>query len=149
MKGSQIGRLVEKRAETEVIVLPTEAIDSKAIGIAYSMRGALDYVVSTPRDALNRRVLGLYYGTMALAQAEMLASPSGPTDLDEVEDMTRYGHGLYALPTPQGGFADLHVGVLASGFFPQWMKFLGHDTSGYPRRRPKLTASSQGNYLLC
>ena len=33
------------------------------------------YVVSTPRDALNRRVLGLYYGTMALAQAEMLTSP--------------------------------------------------------------------------
>ena len=133
-------RLVERRAETEAIALPTEAIDSKAIGIAYSMRGALDYVVSTPRDALNKRVLGLYYGTMALAQAEMLAAPSGPTDLDEVESMTRYGHGLYPFPMPQGGFADLHVGVLRSGFFPKWMKFLGHDTSGYPKRRPKSAA---------
>ena len=84
------------------------------------------YVVSTPRDALNRRVLGLYYGTMALTQAEMLASPSGPIDLDQVEGMTRHGHGLYALAMPQGGFADLRVGVLASGFFPQWMKFLFH-----------------------
>ena len=133
-------RLVEKRAETEATALPPEAIASKAIGIAYSMRGALDYVVSTPRDALNRRVLGLYYGTMALAQAEMLASPSGPIDLDAVEGMTRHGHGLYALPMPQGGFANLRVGVLASGFFPQWMEFLGHDTSGYPERRPQSAA---------
>ena len=130
-------RLVERRAETQAIPLQAEVIASKAIGIAYSMRGALDYVVSTPRDALNKRVLGLYYGTMALAQAEMLASPSGPNDLDQVEGMTRYGHGLYALPTPQGGFADLHVGVLARGFFPSWMRFLGHDTSGYPQQRPR------------
>ena len=74
---------------------------------------------------------------MALAQAEMLASPSGSTDLDQVEGMTRNGHGLYVLPTKQGGFADLHVGVLARGFFPEWVKFLGHDTSCYPKNRPK------------
>jgi len=83
----------------------------------------------------------LYYGTMALAQAEMLASPSGPTDLDEVEDMTKFGHGLYALPTPEGGFADLQVGVLARGFFPKWMESLEHDTSGYPQKRPRSAAA--------
>ena len=54
--------------------------------------------------------------------------------------MTQYGHGLYALPMPRGGFADLRVGVLASGFFSQWMKFIGHDTSTYPKRRPKSPA---------
>ena len=133
-------KLVQRRAETESVALTPDEIAAKAIGIAYSMRGALDYVVSTPRDPLNRRILGLYYGTMALAQAEMLASPSGPSDLDKVEAMTRYGHGLYTLAAPNGGFADLHVGVLARGFFPQWMKFLGHDTSGYPERRPKSPA---------
>ena len=130
-------KLVERRAETESRALTTEMIESKVIGVAYSIRGALDYVVSTPRDALNRRILGLYYGAMALAQAEMLASPSGPTDLQRVESMTRYGHGLYTSQVPQGGFADLRVGVLRSGFFPKWMRFLGHDTSGYPQRRPK------------
>ena len=132
-------KLVRRRAETESVALTPDEIAAKAIGIAYSMRGALDYIVSTPRDPLNRRILGLYYGTMALAQAEMLASPSGPSDLDKVEAMTRYGHGLYTL-APNGGFADLHVGVLARGFFPQWMEFLGHDTSGYPERRPKSPA---------
>ena len=100
-------KLVERRAEAENIALaPTEA-EAKATGVAYSMRSALDYIVSTPRDPLNRKVLGLYYGTMALAQSEMLASPSGPIDLDKVEAMTRDGHGLYTLAASHGGFADL------------------------------------------
>ena len=133
-------KLVERRAEAENIALaPTEA-EAKATGVAYSMRSALDYIVSTPRDPLNRKVLGLYYGTMALAQSEMLASPSGPIDLDKVEAMTRDGHGLYTLAASHGGFADLHVGVLARGFFPQWMKSLRQDTSGYPKKRPRSLA---------
>ena len=130
-------KLVERRAEAESQRLPEETICSKAIGIAYSMRGALDYIVPTPRDALNRRVLGLYYGAMALAQAEMLASPSGSDDLEQVEGMTGKGHGLYVLPTQQGGFADLYVGVRNRGFFQEWMKFLGLDTSCYPKQWPK------------
>lgn len=130
-------KLVERRAEAEAQCLSPETISSKAIGIAYSMRGALDYIVPTPRDALNRRVLGLYYGAMALAQAEMLASPSGPTDLEHVERMTRNGHGLNALPTQQGGFADLHIVVRTGGFFPEWMKFLGLDISDYREKKPK------------
>ena len=134
-------KLVERRAETENIPLAPMAVETKATGVAYSMRSALDYIVSTPRDPLNGRVLGLYYGTMALAQAEMLASPSGPTDLDKVEAMTLYGHGLYTLAVSKGGFADLHVGVLANGFFPRWMEFLGHDISRYRDKRPKSAAA--------
>ena len=130
-------RLVDRRAESESIDLSRETVAAKSIGIAYSMRSALDYLVSTPREVLNRRVLGLYYGTIALAQAEMLASPSGPTDLDKVEAMTRNGHGLYTVPAPGGGFADLRVGVAKSGFFTQWMKFLGHDTTRYPDKKPR------------
>ena len=130
-------RLVERRAAAQQIALPNETIEAKATGVAYSMRSALDYLISTPREALSKRVLALYYGTMALAQAEMLASPAGSIDLDQVEGMTRRGHGLYALAGTHGGFADLRVGVLASGFLPQWMNFLGHDTSRYPRTRPR------------
>ncbi len=133
-------KLVERRAAAEGIRMLDETTRSKAIGIAYSMRSALDYLVSTSSDKLNRRVLSLYYGTMSLAQAEMLASPSGPVDLDEVEGMTKQGHGLYALPVLNEGFAELRVGVLAAGFFPQWMTFLRHDTSCYPKRRPRSSA---------
>ena len=60
--------------------------------------------------------------------------------LDEVEGMTKWGHGLYTLAVPNGGFADVRVGVLASGFLPNWMTFLGHDTSGYPKKRPLSTS---------
>ena len=130
------GKLVARRAETAEITLSCDTIETKATGIAWSMRSALDYLVATPREALVKRVLGLYYGTIALAQAEMLASPLGPIDLDQVEGMTKRGHGLYAFAGPNGGFADLRVGVLATGFLPQWMSFLGHDTSGYPKARP-------------
>ena len=101
------------------------------------MRSALDYLRVTTHEALIKRVLGLYYGTIALAQAEMLSSPSGPIDLDHVEGMTKRGHGLYALTGPDGGFADFRVGVLATGFLPQWMRFLGHDTSRYPKPSSK------------
>ena len=136
-------KLVERRAETEDIAIARDAILAKATGISYLMRSALDYVVSASPDQLNRRVLGLYYGTMALAQAEMLASPSGPIDLDQVEGMTKRGHGLYTLPWPSGGFADIRVGVLATGFLPQWMTFLEHDTSGYPRKKARIVGRSR------
>ena len=129
--------LVKRRAEADEIVLTPDVLRTKATGVAYSMRSALDYIDSIPRDPLNKRVLGLYYGTMALAQAEMLAAPSGPTNLGTVEAMTRDGHGLYTTTAKHGGFANLHVGVLANGFFPQWMKSLGYDTSDYPIRRPR------------
>ena len=128
-------RLVLRRSIVEGIRLTDTAVNRKATGVAYSMRSALDYFGSTPSDKLNKRVLSLYYGTMAFAQAEMLAGPSGPRDLDEVEGMTKYGHGLYTVPGPTGGLGDLYVGVIASGFLPQWMKFLGYDTSRFPRRK--------------
>ena len=130
-------KMVERRAVVENIALAPSVSESKAAGVAHSMRSGLDYVISTPRDPLNKRVLSLYYGVMAFAQAEMLASPTGPADLDTVEAMTRDGHGLYTLAASDGGFADLRVGVLARGFFPQWVNFLGQDTSGYPTKRPR------------
>ncbi|HLO76390.1 MAG TPA: hypothetical protein VK196_08040 [Magnetospirillum sp.] len=144
-------RVVERRAATKGITLPPEVVASKATGIAYSMRSALDYTSASSTDRLNKRVLGLYYGTMAFAQAEMLASPLGPIDLDEVEGMTKQGHGLWTLAGPSDTLADLRVGVLASGFLPQWLSFLGHDTAGFPKKKPRsigdLGAMPQG--MVC
>ena len=130
-------KLVERRATTAGRSLSSQATMDKAMGVAYSMRSALDYFDSTSSDKLNKRVIGLYYGTIAFAQAEMLASPSGPINLDAVENMTKQGHGLYALSGPSGGFSGLRVGVLATGFLRQWMDFLGYDVSDYPTRRPR------------
>ena len=137
-------KLVQRRAEAASKPLASATAEAKATGVAYSMRSALDYIAATPRDPLNKRVLSLYYGSMALAQVEMLASPSGPPDLDKVEAMTRDGHGLYTVPASDGGFPELSVGVQQNGFFPRWMKFLGHDTSGYPDKKPRSPAGLHG-----
>jgi hypothetical protein len=139
-------QLVMRRAVHENVDLTPECVSSKAAGIAFAMRNALDYFSLSPADRLNKRVLGLYYGTMAFGFAEMLASPSGPSDLDEVEAMTKQGHGMYAIDGPSGSFADLHVGVLASGFLPRWLAFLGHDTSAFSKKKPG-TASDIGTVL--
>ena len=144
-------KVVERRAATESHSVSYESAKSKATGIAYSMRSALDYLVSTSSDKLNKRVVSLYYGTMALAQAEMLASPSGPVDLDEVENMTKQGHGLYTLPVPNGGFADLRVGIIANGFMPRWVRFLGHDTTRYPKKKARVGDLEEDEYanMVC
>jgi len=124
--------LVKKRAESEEVTLPHEVIDSKAMGVAYSMRSALDYITSSSTDRLNRRILSLYYGTMAFAQAEMLADPNGASNLAEVERMTdEAGHGLFAFRIPDEGFSGLRIGMLRNGFLPQWAKFLGYDINLY------------------
>ncbi len=130
-------KLVERRALSEGVELSPDVVATKATGVAFSMRSALDYAGASSSDKLNRRVLGLYYGVMAFAQAEMLASPTGPSDLDEVEGMTKQGHGLYTVTGAEGGFADLRVGVLATGYLPQWLSFLGGDATAFPRKKPR------------
>ena len=137
-------KLVRRRSEFENVTLADGDIKCKATGIAFLMRNALDYLVPPASDKLNRRVLGLYYGSIALAQAEMLASPSGPSDLDEVEKMTRGGHGLFTLAGPSGRFSELRVGVLPAGFFRDWTESLGNETSDYPESRPKSEKDLQG-----
>jgi len=130
-------KLITRRATEESIVLTPYAIRKKAEGVAFAMRNASDYFRGVPFESLNRRIVTLYYGSMALAFAEMLASPQGPADLDEVEGMTKYGHGLYVLPSGTGDYGGLNVGVIASGFFPRWAAFLGHDISAYPKEKAK------------
>ncbi|MBO6772245.1 MULTISPECIES: hypothetical protein [unclassified Thalassospira] len=130
-------KLVRRRLEEENVVKDEEVVRAKAEGVAYSMRNALDYYKSTSGNSLNSRILGLYYGTLSFAFCEMLASPNGPESLDDVESMTKSGHGLFTFSSDQHSISDLHVGVLASGFLPQWLNFLGVDTSRFPRKKAK------------
>jgi hypothetical protein len=133
-------KLVARRATERSVELTPEAIKSKAAGLAFTIRNASDYFRDTPFESLNKRILSLYYGALALASAEMMASPVGPTDLDEVEGITKQGHGLYTVPSATGDFGGLSLGVLATGFFPRWVSFLGHDTSQYPRAKAKTSS---------
>jgi hypothetical protein len=133
-------KLVARRAEESGKAFTIEEIKTKAEGLAFAIRNASDYFRETPSESLNKRILSLYYGALALASAEMMASPEGPVDLDEIEGITRQGHGLYTVSPSTEDFGELTIGVLATGFFPRWMSFLGEDVSRYPRAKAK-TAS--------
>jgi hypothetical protein len=126
-------RLITRRAAERSCGLTESAIKSKALGVAFTVRNASDYFRGAPFESLNKRILSLYYGVLAFALAEMLASPEGPADLKEVEGFTKGGHGLYAVPSATGDFGGLSVGLLGRGFLPHWLSFLGHDISRLPK----------------
>ncbi|WP_199189642.1 YaaC family protein [Trinickia symbiotica] len=130
-------KLVARRAEQDSVCLSMEQRKLKSAGVAYAIRNAADYFRGASNESANRRIISLYYGSLALAFAEMLASPAGAADLDEVEGMTKQGHGLFTVPAGTDDFGALYVGVLATGFFPRWATFLGYSTDSYPRAKPK------------
>lgn len=130
-------KLIQRRHDMHGKDISSEILTSKAIGLSYTIKNASDYFKAAPHESYNKRVISLYYGTLSLAFAEMLASPGGASGLDEVEGMTKQGHGLYTVPSEKGTFNTFNVGVLATGFFPRWMDFLNVDISDYPKRKPK------------
>ncbi len=129
-------KLILRRSEIAGIQLSPQILASKAEGVAYSVQNASDYLRSASSERLNKRILSLYYGTLALSFAEMLAAPWGPSDLDEVEGFTKFGHGLYTVPG-EGDLGTIYIGTLASGLFPRWMSFLGHDVTHFPKSKAK------------
>ncbi|EAQ64101.1 hypothetical protein MED121_21066 [Marinomonas sp. MED121] len=131
-------KLVIERYASAGISYSDESIDSKAEGLAFCIQNGCDYFEAASKQKLNQRVVSLYYGGIAFASAEMLASPEGPSTLDEVESMTKYGHGLYTFDsTSKNSFEGFVVGVLSNGFYKKWMDFLGFDTTLFPSKKPK------------
>lgn len=116
------------------------AIESKAQGVAFSVRNAVDYLQSTPQESLTKRIISSYYGCLSLASAEMLAAPTGPVSLDALEDFTTGGHGLYSLNTTPGDLGALGVGVMNKGFFRHYADFLGVDGRAFPEKRARTAA---------
>jgi hypothetical protein len=112
-------------------------LQKRAEAMAYLVRNAHDYFVASRGQGATQRALNLYYGMVALAEAETLTVAAGPHGVEDVEKSTRAGHGLATADVdPQHPAPDtLFVAPLATGFFPKWVSLLGHDISSYPRRR--------------
>lgn len=131
-------KLVVERYSSKGITYSNETIESKAEGLAFCIQNGCDYFEAASEQKLNQRIVSLYYGAIAFASAEMLASPEGPVSLDEVENMTKFGHGLYTFDSiDDNSFEGFVVGVLSNGFFKKWVEFLGADVSSFPARKPK------------
>lgn len=117
--------------------LDRSSVAAKAQGLAFAVRNATDYFRLREEQSVSQRVLNLYYGSLSFAFAEMLAGPAGPKTLSEIENMTKQGHGLYTVDGAHDGIDALVVGVIASGFFPNWLAFLGKPVQGIPGKKPR------------
>ncbi|MGA3122620.1 MAG: hypothetical protein ABSF69_17785 [Polyangiaceae bacterium] len=131
-------KLVEARAREAKIALDADALNTKAQGMAFSLRNAIDYFNVRDGQNVSQRVLNLYYGSMSFAFAEMLAAPSGPGALSQIEESTKQGHGLGTVDGEKEGLEHIVVNAIATGFFPTWIKFLGLPTDAFPRQKPKV-----------
>jgi hypothetical protein len=131
-------KLIDERYSALKVSFPNDILEAKAEGLAFCIQNGCDYFEAASKQKLNQRIVSLYYGAIAFASAEMLASPHGPSSLDEVEGMTKYGHGLYTFDSvDSNSFEGFIVGVLSNGFFKKWVEFLGCNVSMFPSMKPK------------
>ena len=130
-------KLISERAQQIGMALSEVEISRKAEGTSYAIRNACDYFLTQDASPVSQRVLNLYYGSMAFASAEMLASPGGAKTLDEIEDFTKFGHGLYTIDGADTDLGSLVVGVIGAGFFPAWMRSMALPTSTLPKKKPR------------
>lgn len=131
-------KLIVERYSSIGATYSDEIASKKAEGMAFCIQNACDYFEAASEQKLNQRIVSLYYGAIAFASAEMLASPEGASSLDEVEKMTKFGHGLYTFDSiDDNSFEGFVVGVLSNGFFKKWVEFLGADVSSFPAKKPK------------
>ncbi len=131
-------KLIVERYAAESRIYSSEDLDVKAEGLAFCIQNGCDYFEAASKQKLNQRIVSLYYGAIAFASAEMLASPDGRVSLEEVEKITKYGHGLYTFDSiDKNSFEGLVVGALSNGFFKKWVEFLGCDVSAFPSIKPK------------
>ena len=143
-------KLVLERAKREGVTFDDSVAQTKAEGIAYALRNATDYYNASNNRNVSQRILNLYYGSMSFAFAEMLARPSGAKTLNEIENSTKQGHGLYTVDGAEEGLGGLIVGALPSGFFPAWMKVLGLNlvsASAKPRKHQDVVALPPQGWL--
>jgi hypothetical protein len=135
-------KLVAARAEEAGTAVTETEIVRKAQGLSYAARNAYDYFLAKEASPVSQRVLNLYYGSLALASAEMLAAPDGSKTLEEIETHTKFGHGLYTIDGADTALGSLVVGAISSGFFPAWMRSMGCAVE-VPQKKPREYATWQ------
>ena len=133
---------VERYAGVLHTELSKEEAESKAEGVSYLVQNAIDYFDNASTENLTQRMLNLYYGTLALMEAEMLVYGSTYKKLGEIEKVTRNGHGMATFGDTDSGLNDFYVGVLSQGLFQAWLSHRGVDVNGFPENRKKAESSA-------
>lgn len=130
-------KVVVRRAASAGKSLEDGQAVSKGAGVAYSIRNAADYFGVGNKAPLSQRVINDYHGALSLVFSEMMAAPTGPTRLEQIEAFVRNGHGLWNHERG-GNFAAMALGPIQSGLYGRWLQGLGVDTGGWTSARPPL-----------
>ena len=125
---------VVRHANRNGVTLAQNVIESKAEGVSYLVQNAIDYYANATTSNITQRMLNLYYGTIALMEAEMLIYGTEYSRLAEIEKITKFGHGL-ATFGDANNLKDFYVGVLDKGLFQAWLAHRGVDVDGFPDSR--------------
>ncbi|MDO5140414.1 MAG: hypothetical protein Q4D40_02990 [Eubacteriales bacterium] len=120
--------------------IPEPVLNKKAEGVSYLVQNAIDYYDSAATNNMTQRLLNLYYGTLALMEAEMLIHGDRYTELAEIENVTKNGHGMLTFGDATS-LKDYYIGVLDKGLFQAWLTHRGVDTSGFCDSRKKAEKS--------
>lgn len=120
--------------------LTNNVVNAKAEGVSYLVKNAIDYYDNAATENMTQRLLNLYYGTLALMEAEMLIYGEQYAGLSEIENITKSGHGMMTFGTADS-LKDFYVAVLDKGLFQAWLSHRGTDVSGFPISRKKAEKS--------
>lgn len=107
-----------------------DVVIGKAEGVSYLVQNAIDYYDNAATSNMTQRLLNLYYGTIALMEAEMLVYGEQYSVLSEIENVTKSGHGMCTFGDADS-LKDFYIGVLNKGLFQAWLSHRGIDVSGF------------------
>ena len=127
-------------ASKRATALSNEVVEAKAEGVSYLVQNAIDYYDNAETGNMTQRLLNLYYGTIALMEAEMLIYGTQYSELSEIEAVTKFGHGMTTFGDAKN-LADFFVAALDKGLFQAWLSHRGVDVSGFSPSRQKAEKS--------
>jgi len=136
-------RAVEFHAKKQEVVMEEDVKKKKAEGVSYLVQNAIDYFDSASTENMTQRMLNLYYGTIALMEAEMLIKGECYKELSEIEKITQNGHGMFTFGNAADGLNDFYVGIINRGLFPKWLEHRGIDMSVFPDSKKNAEKSNK------
>ncbi|WAS91934.1 YaaC family protein [Nannocystis punicea] len=118
-------KAILERAQRCGSQLSDDLLGRKAVGLAYTLRNARDFL-EDPTRSHTKQILNSYYGMFSFLSALLIANPRNQYDLAGAEKAGKYGHGLQSAEDSTASFpASQKVYVSNDGLFNYYLKDVG------------------------
>jgi hypothetical protein len=132
-------KLLQDRATAAGVQISAELLDAKALGVAYCLRNAREYLVPTPTE-WTKRILVSYYGLMSFVSAILVADPANAYTLDALEARTKQGHGINNVVDERQPFPAAELLYLTgSGFMAAYLSAVGVELNQFTLTRNQVS----------